>query len=108
MSGTVFDADGEDKGWLGLSGCTMERNSYGSHAESFVQQLVVSGVGNVRAAFIRAPRVLDTQGWEVMGESSSGDPVILRSNTHMVCTFHPELTTSKVHECFVGVCAANR
>ena len=108
MAGTVFDGAAESPGLLGLDGCTMERNSYGSHAYSFTQEINVTGVGLLSAMFIRAPRVLDTQGWRVLGETVNGDPVILRSHAHMVATFHPELTGASVHRLFLEMCAERR
>ena len=108
MAGTVFDGSTESPGLLGLDGCTMERNSYGSHAYSFTQEINVAGVGLCSAMFIRAPRILDTQGWRVLGETKNGDPVILRSHAHIVATFHPELTDSSVHRLFLNMCVERR
>ena len=108
MAGTVFNGATDSPGFLGLDGCTMERNSYGSHADSFTQEINVTGLGLCNAMFIRAPRILDTQGWRVLGETKNGDPVILRSHAQMVATFHPELTGSSVHRLFLKMCAEPR
>lgn len=77
---------------LGLEGYKIERNSYGSQQDSFEAELEFSGLeGTVRAAFIRAPRLLDLPSdFEVLA-SHRGEPVFARKGNLLVSTCHPEL-----------------
>lgn len=70
---------------------TVHRNAYGRQVDSFEDDVHVAPVGMVRAVFIRAP-VIERVGpdVEVLGEQN-GRPVVVRSGSVLVATFHPEL-----------------
>lgn len=69
----------------------VERNAYGRQVDSFEADVEVQGVGSVRGAFIRAPRVGRVgPAVEVLAEHGGG-PVVLRQGSLLAATFHPEI-----------------
>lgn len=85
----------------------VERNSYGSQLESFETSLAFQG-SQLRAAFIRAPRILESRGCEVLAEYE-GWPVIVRQGSILGATCHPEISgDSALHEYFVSMCRAHQ
>ena len=84
---------------------SVRRNGYGRQAESFEAELDVAGLtgGPFPGVFIRAP-VVERAGpdVEVLAEHD-GRPVLARSGTVWVSSFHPELSGDlRVHERFLG------
>jgi len=77
---------------LGLIDITIERNAYGTQAESFETTLKVSGLRErVPAAFIRAPKITRFgKGVEVLARYR-GQPVLVRQGSVTVATFHAEV-----------------
>ncbi|MBI5155793.1 pyridoxal 5'-phosphate synthase glutaminase subunit PdxT [Candidatus Peregrinibacteria bacterium] len=71
---------------------TVERNSYGTQAQSFSANIAVKGIAKpISMAFIRAPKILWTgRGVEVMA-SHKGNPVIVRQGNIWASTCHPEV-----------------
>jgi 5'-phosphate synthase pdxT subunit len=71
----------------------VRRNAFGRQRDSFEADLDVAGLGGgpLHAVFIRAP-VVDRvgEGVEVLASVEAG-PVLCRSGSIMVCSFHPEL-----------------
>lgn len=89
---------------LKLLDITVERNAYGTQAQSFRTQLVVEGAEHpIEAAFIRAPIISRIgEGVEVISEYQ-GQPVIVRSKRLLAATCHPELTgESALHQLFLS------
>lgn len=85
---------------------SVERNSYGSQLDSFEADLSFQGK-ELRAAFIRAPRILDSRGCEVLSEFE-GLPVIVRQGNLLGATCHPEITgDTSLHEYFISMCKAH-
>jgi 5'-phosphate synthase pdxT subunit len=82
---------------------TIDRNAYGPQIESFEAdiQLSVTGEKPFRAVFIRAPIIREiSPRIEVLG-SFEGNPVLIRQDNIMACTFHPELTDDeRLHRYF--------
>lgn len=70
----------------------VERNAYGTQLDSF--EAVVDGGSafpDLRAVFIRAPRIVRVgPGVETLARVA-GDPVLVRSGSVWAATFHPEL-----------------
>ena len=85
---------------LGLIDVGVERNAYGRQADSFIGAVDAPLLGGaVPAVFIRAPRIRRTgPGVEVLA-TLKGEPVLVRQNSVVASTFHPELTDDRrVHE----------
>ncbi len=89
---------------LGLMNITVERNAYGSQADSFEAELDVKGIGKVKAVFIRAPVIKGIgRGVEVLAKFD-GRPVLVREGNLLAGTFHPEIEGERaVHRLFVGL-----
>ncbi|MCR2811870.1 pyridoxal 5'-phosphate synthase glutaminase subunit PdxT [Microbacterium sp. zg.Y1090] len=74
---------------------TVQRNAFGSQAESFEADLDVQALGAppVHAAFIRAPRVISVgPGVEVLAALGDGGIVAVRQQRLLGTAFHPEVT----------------
>lgn len=90
-----------DRNHLGLVGLEVDRNAYGRQVASFEADLDLGDGAPLRGVFIRAPRVTDAGGMEVLAELD-GEPVLLRQGRFLVASFHPELTEdTRVHERFL-------
>lgn len=91
--------------YFGVLDVAVERNATGRQVESFETTVLVDGVGEVPAVFIRAPavrRVGETV--EVLGRVGD-EPVLVRQGLILGATFHPELTEDlRIHEFFVNLC----
>jgi 5'-phosphate synthase pdxT subunit len=88
---------------LGLIDVTIERNAYGSQAESFEALLTVKGLKKpFPASFIRAPKIISiSKKVEVLG-IVDGMPVLVRQGRVMISTFHPEVRgDTRIHEMFL-------
>jgi len=94
---------------LGLIDVDIERNAYGSQADSFEATIPLTLDGqeeSLTGLFIRAPKVTRVgKGVEVLGRYK-GEPVVYRQGLVLAATFHPELGEGKsvLHECFVELC----
>lgn len=95
MARTVHDGEP----LLSLLDVAVRRNAYGRQSESFEADVDVRGIGVVRAVFIRAPRVEGIgPEVEVLAEHD-GDPVVVRHETLLASTFHPEIAgDARLHE----------
>jgi 5'-phosphate synthase pdxT subunit len=88
---------------LGLLDITIDRNAYGTQADSFETSLRMKGTTKrVQAAFIRAPKILSVgRSVEVLAEEEKY-PVIVRQGRIIAATCHPEMRgEKKVHELFL-------
>ena len=91
---------------LNVFDITVNRNGYGSQIYSFETDLPVQGFNpqeKIHAIFIRAP-VIKSIGPKVivLGELSTGTPVVIQQGFHLGTTFHPELTADlRLHKLFV-------
>ncbi len=91
-----------DRDHLGLLDVSAERNAFGRQLHSFEADLDVTGVGELRAVFIRAPWI-ERHGddVEVLAEVD-GHPVAVRQDNILAVAFHPELTDDRrVHRWLV-------
>jgi len=76
---------------LSVMDIDVSRNAYGRQVDSFEADVDVSGIGPVRAVFIRAPRV-ERIGPEVEVLAEHGDrPVLVRQGNVLAAAFHPEI-----------------
>ena len=99
--------DKEDNGLALLDVC-VERNSYGSQLDSFVQK-VSSCLGEIEGVFIRAPKIISTaENVEILA-TFKHEVVAVRQGNVLGCSFHPELTRdSRFHEYFIAMCMENK
>ncbi|HEY9522436.1 MAG TPA: pyridoxal 5'-phosphate synthase glutaminase subunit PdxT [Thermopolyspora sp.] len=89
-----------------LGGIDMDvrRNAFGRQIDSFESDIDLTGVGRLRAVFIRAPWVERVgPGVEVLGRAEPGDRIVaVRQGPLLATSFHPELTgDGRVHSYFV-------
>lgn len=90
-----------DQKLIGGLPVTVERNAYGGQTHSFEAEVDFTGVSET-VAFIRAPRIIDFQGCEVIARLGN-DPVAIRYGNVFGATFHPELTGAKeLHKQFLS------
>ena len=94
----------DDQVPLGAIDIDVRRNAFGRQRESFEADLDIDGMagGPFPAVFIRAPYV-ERVGEGVVVEASVGEhPVLCRSGTVTVCSFHPELSNDlRLHQRFL-------
>src|SRR5260370_1277875 len=84
---TITDGD---EPILGVVDIDVRRNAYGRQAQSFEADIDVVGIGEMRAVFIRAPRVERVgERVEILAEYDSA-PVIVRQGRVLLAAFHPE------------------
>jgi 5'-phosphate synthase pdxT subunit len=94
---------------LGLMDLAVERNAYGRQIDSRVAELDPepdfanrTASGKLEAVFIRAPIIRRTGSGAKVLARYAGDPVLVEQGSHLVATFHPELTADlRVHELFL-------
>lgn len=92
---------------LGLLDVLVERNSYGTQAESFHTKVSLQGQ-ELEVAFIRAPRILDSRDTEVLARFEDS-PVIVRFGSIFGATCHPEVTGDPgLHALFIEACRKKR
>lgn len=85
----------------------VQRNAFGSQANSFETTLVFTGIAEpVSAAFIRAPIVLKLgPNVEALANLPNGEIVAVRSGNILGISFHPEVCDENaVHAYFVEMC----
>jgi 5'-phosphate synthase pdxT subunit len=85
---------------------TVRRNAFGSQLDSFETTLNFKGIGQVEAAFIRAPIITSVgENVEILAELSSGEIVAVKQGNLLGISFHPEIVAeTRVHEYFAGLC----
>lgn len=93
---------------LGLLNVTVDRNAFGSQvasAETTLEWTTPSGeVQPVKAAFIRAPRVVSAGDGVEVTARYNGEIVGVRQGNILGISFHPELTDdASVHEELLGL-----
>lgn len=93
--------DGEEP-ILDVVDIDVRRNAYGRQVQSFEADLDVAGIGEMRAVFIRAPKVERVgNGIDVLA-THDGEPVVVRQGRVLLAAFHPELTDDvRLHRLFV-------
>ena len=88
---------------LGLMDIEVERNAYGRQLDSRIVRLQpdMQG-GDLEAVFIRAPIIRAVSPDARVIASYNGDPVLVEQGSHLVATFHPELSSDdRVHRLFL-------
>ena len=110
LARTVIDGR-SDQVTLDAIDIVVRRNGFGRQVASFETELAVSGIGPMRAAFIRAPvvekvsdevEVLARVNYSFPDSSSREVPVICRNGKVLVSSFHPELVgEDRLHRLFL-------
>lgn len=102
---------GQEEGgqkFLELMDIEADRNAYGSQIDSFEEE-VGGSFGKLNAIFIRAPKIKQlSDRCEVIAKRANGEPIAISERTnasfYLATSFHPELSTSKLHEYFLKEC----
>jgi 5'-phosphate synthase pdxT subunit len=103
---------GQEEGgqkFLELMDIEADRNAYGSQVDSFEEEIAAT-LGKpdlkINAIFIRAPKIKPlSEKCEVIATRTNGEPIAiserLGNHFYLATSFHPELSTSKLHEYFL-------
>ncbi len=87
---------------LGLLDVKVRRNAFGRQRESFQTKLEMKNVGEVEAVFIRAPVIESAgRGVEILARFEEKIVAVKQGNI-LGLAFHPELSSTKVHEYFLS------
>ena len=96
-----------DQPRIGVMNISVDRNAYGAQIDSF-EALVKSKVNifakgpPLRVVHIRAPRIANTGPNVEVLASHKDNPILVRQENLLACTFHPEITTdTRVHTLFL-------
>ncbi len=109
-AGMIFMAKsiGVDQPLLSVMDIVVERNAFGRQVDSFETPLDVPALNNgamipFPAVFIRAPRLVSTDGKaEVIARLDDGTAVAAREGHWLATAFHPELTgDDRFHQYFL-------
>ena len=109
LARTVLDGRDDQRSFDAID-IDVQRNAYGRQVDSFETDLGLHGQAEpLHAVFIRAPRIV-RMGADVTVLAEHDDtPVLVRSNTVMAASFHPELTNDdRVHGMFFDLVDAAR
>ena len=109
LARTVLDGRDDQRSFDAID-IDVQRNAYGRQVDSFETDLTLHGQAEpLHAVFIRAPRIV-RMGADVTVLAEHDDtPVLVRSNTVMAASFHPELTNDdRVHRMFLDLVDAAR
>ncbi len=95
---------------LGVLDVDVARNAYGAQIDSFETDLAVAEMGkDVRAVFIRAPRIGRVgEGVEVLARFENA-PVVVRQGAILALSFHPEIAGEhRLHEMWLDLVKTSR
>jgi 5'-phosphate synthase pdxT subunit len=103
LADRVLDGTADQVGLGGID-MTVRRNAFGRQVDSFEGPVVIDGIGEVEAVFIRAPWAEEV-GADVKVLARAADKiVVVRQGSLLATAFHPELTGDpRVHEFFVSM-----
>ncbi len=88
---------------LRLLNIKVRRNAFGRQRESFQTKLQIKNIGEVDAVFIRAP-IIEEVGSDVEILAKFEEKIVaVQQGKILGLAFHPELTTTKVHEYFLSL-----
>lgn len=94
----------EDQFTLEVMDLNIDRNAYGRQTESFEKEVHTS-LGNLKAIFIRAPRILKIGKKVKIIAENEGEIIAceetVKDKYYLAACFHPELTTTIFHEYFL-------
>lgn len=88
---------------LGLLDVKVRRNAFGRQRESFQTKLQMKYVGEIDGVFIRAPFIESIgEGVEILARFED-KIVAVKQGKILGLAFHPELSSTKVHEYFLSL-----
>ena len=104
LARTVLDGRDDQRSFDAID-IDVQRNAYGRQVDSFETDLTLDGQAEpLHAVFIRAPRIVRMGADVTVLAEHDGTPVLVRSNTVMAASFHPELTNDdRVHRMFLDL-----
>lgn len=96
-----------DQPRIGIMNISVDRNAYGAQIDSF--EALVKSESNIfvkgpplRVVHIRAPRITKIGPNVQVLASHRDNPILVRQENLLACTFHPEITTDiRVHSLFL-------
>lgn len=103
LSKMILDKNELKQGLIPTIDVVTERNSYGSHIDSFIKNIKLDKIGNFNCIFIRAPQFkqINDSNCEILGYDNN-NPIMIKKNNILLCTFHPELENTQIHEYFIN------
>ena len=103
LSKMILDKNELKQGLIPAIDIVTERNSYGSQIHSFIKNIKFNKIGNFNCIFIRAPQFkqINDSNCEILGYDND-NPIMIRKNNILLCTFHPELENTQIHEYFIN------
>jgi 5'-phosphate synthase pdxT subunit len=103
LSKVILDKNELKQGLIPAINLVTERNSYGSQINSFIKNIKLDKIGNFNCIFIRAPlfKQINDSSCEILGYDNN-NPIMIRKDNILLCTFHPELENTKIHEYFIS------
>ncbi len=108
LASDVLDGRADQRNF-GAIDLGVRRNGWGRQVDSFEQDLSIEALGDepFPAVFIRAPRVERVGDDVEVLASIDGEPVLCRSGSILVSSFHPELSHDlRIHQLFLEGCSA--
>ena len=102
LANEVLDGRPDQRSFAAID-IAVRRNGYGRQVDSFEADMPVAGLeGPFHAVFIRAPKVERAGAGVTVLAEHEGVPVLLRSGSVTVASFHPELTPdARLHQQFL-------
>ena len=92
-AGAILLSDPQDGG-APLIPASLDRNAYGSHSDSFQDEVYSEMLGReFPGVFIRAPRFDSIDDSAQVAATHEGEVVGIRHGNRLALTFHPELST---------------
>ena len=80
----------------------VDRNAYGTQVDSFIDTFRFNNK-TVESMFIRAPKFIEVSDKVEILSIHNGIPVVVRNESHLMMTCHPELTTElEIHRYFIN------
>ena len=101
LAKTITAQNGTCSGFLPVLDITIERNAYGRQINSSIEKCNLDIFGMYNCMFIRAPQIINYNiNYKIFG-TKNNNPIMLQKNNILICTFHPELENTKIHEYFL-------
>ena len=103
LSNTIINKNVSENGLIPAVNIVTERNSYGSQIDSFIKNIKLDEIGYFNCIFIRAPQFKDIKDphCQILGYYNNM-PIMIKKDNILLCTFHPELENTLIHEYFLN------
>lgn len=100
LSKIVINRGIKESGLFPILDIVVERNSYGTQQNSFIETTDIRDIGQFDCIFIRAPKILNSFNCHIYAKVNN-HPIMLIDNNILACTFHPELINNSIHDFFI-------